>query len=153
DGRAIAQPHTAELDELREEPTESVRFDLDEASQRVVVTGLEPAVGDLLDAAADRGERVTDLVRERGRELGDRLEPRGAAVQLLEALAIGDVLEDGGRPGCAAPFALDDGRTHADRPPARCGAGPLAPPRRARLVPADRERGRERVAELCAESR
>src|SRR5690606_21549887 len=116
-----------------------------------LVVGIEPCADELLDGAADRGERVTDLVRERGRQLGDGLEPSGAAVQLLESLAVGDVLEDDGDPRRAAVLALEDGRAGADHPFAR-GAGALAPPDGARLVPADGPLRLEGVAELRAES-
>ena len=58
------------------------------------------ARADLLDRAADRRERILDLVRERRAQLRDRLEPLGAQAQHLEALLVGDVLEDRGARTC-----------------------------------------------------
>ena len=71
-------------------------------AERLVIVGDGGHARDLLDRAANRRERILDFVRERRAQFRDALESLGAQPQDVEALLIGDVLEDRRRRASAA---------------------------------------------------
>ena len=107
--------HPAEVEELAEQPAQALALPDDQLGQQPVVgVGPGPA-GQLLDRAADRGQRVADLVGQRGRQRRDRLEPLGPQVEILQPLEVRDVGEDGGHRGPLVRLPLEGGRAEADR--------------------------------------
>ena len=88
-------PHPGEVEELAQQPAQPVALPHDQAGKEpLVVVGVLGA-GQLLHRASDGGERVADLVRQRGAQLGYRLQPLGPHVELLHFLEVRDVGEDG----------------------------------------------------------
>ena len=99
-----------EVEELAEQPAEAVGLAHGEREEclLVFVGDAAPLVptGQLFRGAPDGRQRVPDLVRQRGAQLGDGLQPLRAHVQRLQPLGVGDVLEDGGGGATAAPLPL-----------------------------------------------
>jgi hypothetical protein len=112
---AARDAHAREVEELGEETAQPVRLAHHEMRERPLVVARELRPGELLAGAANGRERILDLVRERRGELGDALEPLGAETQRLDALLVGDVVEDRrGRAVGDAAVAVGVGGAYAD---------------------------------------
>ncbi len=108
--------HAREVEKLRQETRQPIRFADDEVRERALVRVGARRATERFDRAPDRRERILDLVRERRAQLSDCLETLGARVQRVEALLVGDVLEDRGRRGgCRVAVALGARRVQPNR--------------------------------------
>ena len=112
---AARDAHAREIEKLGQQARQTIRFAHDEVAECLFIVCRDGARGQLLHRASDRRERILDLVRERCRKLGDRLEPLRAKIQLFETLLVGDVLEDRRRAWTyRTTIALGGGRRDAE---------------------------------------
>src|SRR5207244_54041 len=111
---AFGGAHAREVEELRQEARQPIALAHHEGGEELLVRVGALGAPQLLHRRADRRERVLDLVRQARRQLGDRFQPLGAQVQLLQPLRIRDVGEDRRHPGLGS-LHLECRRRHADR--------------------------------------
>ena len=97
--------HAREVEKLREQTREPIGLAHARARASVLlIVGHGGHPRDLLDRAANRRQRIPDLVRERRAQLRDALEALGAKTQHVEPLLVRDVLKDRGRGAAGPPF-------------------------------------------------
>ena len=138
-GRAVAVRVTRTRAKSRNSESRRLRRSDSRMTRRASVCSSgagEGRAGELLDRAADRRERIPDLVRERRRQLRDSLEPLGAEAQDLHALLVRDVLEDRRRRAVGAQARRRRCRSSSRRSTSAC------PPRRSSPRRASCARGR-----------
>src|SRR6185436_15491766 len=109
------------IEELSDEPVESLRLAHDEIEQpRVLAFHLELALENL-DRSRDGVQTVPDLVRDAGGELADRHQGLAATDLLLQRLYLGEVLEERDHSAPLARAPEEEARRHPqrDRAPVR----------------------------------
>ena len=142
----LGGPHPGEVEELAQQPAQPVALPDDEAGEEALVVVGVLGAGELLDRAPDRGQRVPDLVGQRGAQRRHRLQPLGAGLELLHFLQVGDVGEDGGHRRRLLGLLTERGGAEADGEdaPAVVGHHALA----AADLPAVPDPGHDRRPEL-----
>jgi hypothetical protein len=112
-------PHLdpAELHELAQQPAQPLRLRRTRSAQHLTVLTAQPVTRQLLDCAADRRQRILDLVRQRRAQLRHRLQPLRAPHQVLDLATLRDVLDHRRHPRRAV--TVQHRRAHSQVPVAR----------------------------------